>query len=119
MHGVDGALAAIHHFAVPAKDGIAGMLISGALGVVQEMCIRDRYCPACGKKQERTPRKHKKRANGTGNISVLPGNRAKKYMARRSGELIGTYTTYAEAQKALDLSLIHISRWLRRGRIRS
>ena len=75
-----------------------------------EICIKCKkelpegalYCPACGKKQERTPRKHKKRANGTGNISVLPGNRAKKYMARRSGELIGTYTTYAEAQKALD-----------------
>lgn len=75
-----------------------------------EICIKCKkdlpegalYCPACGKKQERTPRKHKKRANGTGNISVLPGNRAKKYMARRNGELIGTYTTYAEAQKALD-----------------
>lgn len=60
------------------------------------------YCPACGKKQERSPRKHKKRANGTGNISVLSGTRAKKYMARRNGELIGTYATYAEAQKALD-----------------
>lgn len=60
------------------------------------------YCPYCGKKQERSPRKHKKRANGTGNISVLSGNRAKKYMARRNGEIIGTYATYVEAQKALD-----------------
>ncbi len=60
------------------------------------------YCPYCGKKQERSPRKHRKRANGTGNISVLSGNRAKKYMARRNGELIGTYSTYVEAQKALD-----------------
>lgn len=60
------------------------------------------YCPYCGKKQERSPRKHKKRANGTGNISILSGNRARKYMARRNGEIIGTYATYVEAQKALD-----------------
>lgn len=60
------------------------------------------YCLYCGKKQERSPRKRKKRANGTGNISVLSGNRTKKYMARRNGEIIGTYATYAEAQKALD-----------------
>lgn len=60
------------------------------------------YCLYCGKKQERSPRKRKKRANGTGNISVLSGNRTKKYMARQNGEIIGTYATYVEAQKALD-----------------
>lgn len=60
------------------------------------------YCPYCGKKQAPAQRKHRKRANGTGNISVLSGTRAKKYLARRSGEVIGTYATYAEAQKALE-----------------
>lgn len=60
------------------------------------------YCPYCGKKLTSAARKRRKRANGTGSISVLSGKRTKKYMARRNGELIGTYATYAEAQKALD-----------------
>ncbi len=60
------------------------------------------YCPACGKKQERAPRKHKKRANGTGNISSLSGKRDNKYMVRKCGVYLGTFPTYAEAQKALD-----------------
>ena len=60
------------------------------------------YCPSCGKKQERTPRKHKKRANGTGNISSLSGKRDNKYMVRKCGVYMGTFPTYAEAQKALD-----------------
>lgn len=60
------------------------------------------YCLYCGKKQVAAPRRRKKRANGTGNISVLSGKRAKKYLARRNNVVIGTYATYAEAQKALD-----------------
>lgn len=61
-----------------------------------------RYCPFCGKKQEAEPRKHKKRANGTGNISKLSGNRAKPWMARRNDVCIGTFATRTEAQKALE-----------------
>lgn len=61
-----------------------------------------KFCPLCGKKQEPEQRKHKKRANGTGNISKLSGNRAKPWVARRNGVCIGTYATRTEAQKALE-----------------
>lgn len=59
------------------------------------------FCPACGKKQA-TERKHRKRANGTGTISKLSGNRAKPWQARRNNVSIGTFATRAEAQKALE-----------------
>ena len=60
------------------------------------------FCPSCGKKQTAEPRKHRKRANGTGNITKLSGNRAKPWLARRNGVCIGTYATRTEAQKALE-----------------
>lgn len=60
------------------------------------------FCPACGKKQAADARKHRKRANGTGSISKLSGNRSKPWLARKNGVPIGTYTTRAEAQKALE-----------------
>lgn len=60
------------------------------------------FCPACGKKQAPEPRKHRKRANGTGNITKLSGNRAKPWLARRNGVCIGTFATRTEAQKALE-----------------
>lgn len=60
------------------------------------------FCPACGKKQAVDPRKHKKRANGTGNISKLSGNRSKPWLARKNDVPIGTFATRAEAQKALE-----------------
>ena len=60
------------------------------------------YCPICGRKQEAARRKYAKRANGTGNISRLPGARKKPWMARKNGICIGTYSTRAEAQKALE-----------------
>ena len=59
------------------------------------------YCPYCGKKQV-AERKHKKRANGTGCVNKLSGNRAKPWMARKNDICIGTYATRAEAQKALE-----------------
>lgn len=59
------------------------------------------FCPACGKKQT-AERKHKKRANGTGNITKLSGNRTKPWLSRRNGVSIGTYATRTEAQKALE-----------------
>lgn len=61
-----------------------------------------KFCPECGKKQEPSQRRHKKRANGTGTISKLSGNRSKPWMARRNGVCIGTYATRTEAQKALE-----------------
>ena len=60
------------------------------------------FCPLCGKKQASEPRKRRKRANGTGCISKLPGKRSKPWMARKNDICIGTYSTYAEAQKALE-----------------
>lgn len=60
------------------------------------------FCPLCGKKQATETRKHKKRANGTGNITKLSGNRVRPWLARRNGVCIGTFTTRAEAQKALE-----------------
>lgn len=59
------------------------------------------YCRFCGKKQI-TERKHKKRANGTGCINKLSGNRARPWMARKNDVLIGTFATRTEAQKALE-----------------
>lgn len=60
------------------------------------------FCNYCGKRQSPEPRKHKKRANGTGNISKLSGKRSKPWLARRNGVIIGTYATRTEAQKALE-----------------
>lgn len=59
------------------------------------------YCPYCGKKQV-AERKHKKRANGTGCVNKLSGNRSKPWMARKNDICIGTFATRAEAQKALE-----------------
>ena len=59
------------------------------------------FCPACGKKQT-AERKHRKRANGTGSIAKLSGNRSKPWQARRNGVNVGTYATRAEAQRALE-----------------
>lgn len=60
------------------------------------------YCPLCGKKQTPETRKHRKRANGSGTIYKAPGNRAKPWIARRNSIYLGTFKTYAEAQKALE-----------------
>lgn len=61
-----------------------------------------RYCPSCGRKQIATPRKYRKRANGTGSISKLSGSRDKPWVARKSGVCIGTFQTRPEAQRALE-----------------
>lgn len=60
------------------------------------------FCPDCGKRQEPAKRKYRKRANGTGCISKLSGNRAKPWMARKNDVCIGTFATRSEAQKALE-----------------
>ena len=60
------------------------------------------FCHMCGRKQEPEQRKYRKRANGTGNITKLSGNRKKPWQARKNGVNIGTFATRAEAQKALD-----------------
>ena len=60
------------------------------------------FCPLCGKKQTPETRKHRKRANGSGTIYKMPGNRAKPWGAKRNNVFIGAFKTYAEAQKALE-----------------
>lgn len=60
------------------------------------------FCQHCGKRQIPEPRKHKKRANGTGTISKLSGNRSKPWCARKNDIFIGTFKTRTEAQRALE-----------------
>ena len=60
------------------------------------------FCPLCGKKQVQEPRKHRKRANGSGTIYKQPGNRANPWVAQRNKVYLGTFKTYSEAQKALE-----------------
>ena len=60
------------------------------------------FCMLCGKKQTPEKRKHRKRANGTGTIYKMPGNRSKPWAAKRNNVFLGSYKTYAEAQKALE-----------------
>jgi integrase len=69
------------------------------------------YCRYCGKKQTSTPKaKTRKRANGTGTITRLPGRRQKPWLVRifvtKNGErkrvTYGTYATKSAAEIALD-----------------
>ncbi|MBR5948226.1 MAG: tyrosine-type recombinase/integrase [Clostridia bacterium] len=60
------------------------------------------YCPYCGKKQMPTPRKRRKRANGTGSIYKMPGNRTKPWAIYKGGVYVGYYKTEREAQDALE-----------------
>lgn len=60
------------------------------------------FCPLCGKKQGQETRKRRKRANGSGTIYKMPGNRAKPWAAQRNGIFIGSFKTYSAAQKALE-----------------
>lgn len=60
------------------------------------------FCPLCGKKQAPEQRKRRKRANGSGTIYKMPGNRAKPWAAQRNNVYIGSFKTYAAAQKALE-----------------
>lgn len=60
------------------------------------------YCHLCGKKQVPEPRKRRKRANGSGTIYKLQGSRVKPWAAKKNNVFIGTFPTYAAAQKALE-----------------
>lgn len=62
------------------------------------------FCLLCGKKQGAQQRKHRKRANGSGCIYKMPGNRSKPWAAKRNNVFLGSYKTYAAAQKALERS---------------
>ena len=60
------------------------------------------YCPLCGKKQTPEKKKRRKRANGSGTIYKLSGNRAKPWAVSRNGIYLGAFKTYTEAQKLLE-----------------
>jgi len=60
------------------------------------------FCPLCGKKQTPEQRKRRKRANGSGTIYKLPGNRSNPWAAKKNNVFIGSFKTYAAAQKALE-----------------
>lgn len=60
------------------------------------------YCPHCGKKQVAAPKKHRKRANGTGTVYKMAGKRAKPWAAQKNGVWIGAYPTREEASRALE-----------------
>ena len=57
------------------------------------------FCNMCGKKQVSEPRKRKKRANGTGTVYKLPGNRAKPWIAARDGNYIDSFKSKSEAER--------------------
>lgn len=59
------------------------------------------YCNICGKKQVIDTRKRKKRANGTGTVYKLPGNRAKPWIAARDGNYIDSFKSKSEAERCL------------------
>ena len=60
------------------------------------------YCMLCGKRQTPEPKKHRKRANGSGTIYKMPNNRAAPWAAKKNNVFIGSFKTYAAAQKALE-----------------
>lgn len=62
------------------------------------------FCHLCGKKQGPQQRKHRKRANGSGCVYKMSGTRSKPWAAKRNGIFLGSYKTYADAQKALERS---------------
>ena len=59
------------------------------------------FCYLCGKRQVQA-RRHRKRANGSGTIYKMPGNRANPWGAKKNNVFIGSFKTYAAAQKALE-----------------
>lgn len=67
------------------------------------------YCNFCGKKQEISKRKTKRRARGSGSISRDSRNSQKPYIARAvplqiggHGAYIGSFSTIKEAQAAIE-----------------
>lgn len=61
-----------------------------------------KFCPYCGTKQDREPRKALKRANGTGTVYKLNGRRRRPWVASKSRTIIGYYETKTAAIEALN-----------------
>lgn len=60
------------------------------------------FCDMCGRSLAPKTRKRRKRANGTGTIYRMAGNRSKPWGIQRDGIWMGAARTYAEAQKILE-----------------
>lgn len=60
------------------------------------------FCDMCGKALAPKTRKRRKRANGSGTIYKMAGNRSKPWGIKRDGVYMGAARTYAEAQKILE-----------------
>lgn len=61
-----------------------------------------KFCPYCGTRQDREPRKALKRANGTGTVYKLQGRRKRPWVASKNREIIGYYETKTAALEALN-----------------
>lgn len=59
------------------------------------------FCHLCGKRQVPEKRKRRKRANGTGCVFKMPGNRQKPWGAKKDGVFIDSFKTAVEAEKCL------------------
>ena len=60
------------------------------------------YCPMCGKKQTREPRRALKRANGMGTVYKLQGRRTRPWVAAKNRVIIGYYEKKTDALEALE-----------------
>ena len=61
-----------------------------------------KFCPYCGTRQDREPRKALKRANGTGTVYKLQGRRKRAWVAAKNKIVIGYYETKTAALEALN-----------------
>jgi integrase len=61
-----------------------------------------KFCPYCGIRQDREPRKALKRANGTGTVYKLQGRRRKPWAAAKGNTITGYYETKTAATEALN-----------------
>lgn len=67
-----------------------------------EMPDNGKFCPYCGTRQDREPRKALKRANGTGTVYKLQGRRRRPWAASKNRTIIGYYETKTAALEALN-----------------
>ena len=61
-----------------------------------------KFCPHCGTRQGREPRKALKRANGTGTVYKLQGRRRRPWVAAKNKTIIGYYETKTAALEAIN-----------------